>query len=124
MKAYSLDLRTRVHAAVAAGAPLVAVAERFEVGVATVRRWMRLHEATGSLTPRPRPGRRPQLGLEDAAALDALLAVAPDATLAEHCARWAETHAQRPSRSALCRALQRRDWRRKKSLSTPANKTR
>ncbi len=123
MEAYSLDLRRRVLAAVHAGAPLVAVAARFQVGVATVRRWVRLHEATGSLAPRPRIGRRPQLGLEDAEALDAQLAAAPDATLAEHCARWGQTHGHRPSRSAMCRALQRRDWRRKKSRSTLVNKT-
>lgn len=123
MKAYSLDLRSRVLAAVAAGTPLVAVAERFQVGVATVRRWVRLHAATGSLRPRPRRGRRPILGLEDPTALDALLAATPDATLAELCARWAETHERRPSRTAMCRALQRRDWRRKKRPSTPVSKT-
>jgi transposase len=123
MKAYSLDLRQRVLTAVTAGHPQVAVAERFQVGVATVRRWVRLQEATGSLAPRPRRGRRPHLGLDDAAALDAQLAAAPDATLAEHCARWGQTHGRRPSRSAMCRALQRRDWRRKKRRSTPASKT-
>ena len=124
MKAYSLDLRTRVLAAVDAGAPVVAVAERFEVGVATVRRWRRLRAATGSLAPRPRRGRPPRLGLDDDAALDALIAAAPDATLAEHCARWEQAHGRRPSPSALCRALQRRAWRRKKRPSTPASKTR
>jgi len=124
MKAYSLDLRTRVLAAVEAGTPLVGVAERFAVGVATVRRWVRLQETTGSLAPRPRPGRRSPLGLDDAAALDAQVEAAPDATLAEHCARWATSHGRRPSPSAMCRALQRRDWRRKKSPSTPVNKTR
>jgi transposase len=123
MKAYSLDLRSRALAAVEAGMPLVSVAERFQVGVATVRRWVRLHEATGSVHPRPRPGRRPELGLDDAAALDALLAAAPDATLSELCARWAETHGRRPSRTTMGRALKRRDWRRKKRRSTPANKT-
>src|SRR5918997_667192 len=122
MKAYSLDLRSRVLAAVEAGAPLVAGAARFQVGVATVRRWVRLHEATGSLIPRPRVGRRSWLGLDDTAALDAQLAAVPDATLVEHCARWEQTHGQRPSRSAMCRALQRRDWRRKKRPSTPPNK--
>ena len=124
MKAYSLDLRSRVLVAVEAGTPLVTVAERFQVGVATVRRWVRLHEATGSLRPRPRRGRRPLLGLDDAAALDALLAAAPDATLAELCARWAETHGRCPSRTTMGRALQRRDWRRKKRPSTPVNETR
>jgi transposase len=122
MKAYSLDLRSRVLAAVEVGAPLVSVAERFQVGEATVRRWVRLHEATGSLAPRPRRGRRPHLGFDDVAALDAQVAAAPDATLVEHCTRWAETHGRRPSRSAMGRALQRRDWRRKKRPSTPANK--
>jgi len=123
MTTYSLDLRSRVVAAVLAGTPIVTVADRFVVGDATVRRWVRLYETTGSLAPRPRVGRRPQLGLDDTAALDAQLAAAPDATLAEHCAQWAQSHGRRPSRSAMCRALQRRDWRRKKRASMPANKT-
>ena len=124
MKAYSLDLRQRVLTAVTVGQSLVSVAERFQVGVATVRRWRRLHEATGSLAPRPRVGRRPQLGLEDVEALDAQLAAAPDGTLAEHCSQWEQTHGRRPSRSAMCRALPRRDWRRKKKRSTQVSKTR
>lgn len=115
MKAYSLDLRERIVRAVAAGAPRAEVARRFAVGVATVGRYVRQQRATGRLAPRPRPGRPATIGPADFPALRAQVAAAPDATLAEHSARWARTHATAPSASAMGRTLRRLDLPLKKS---------
>ena len=46
-RAYSLDLRKRVVAAVASGQTCRAVAERFGVSVASVVKWSRRFRATG-----------------------------------------------------------------------------
>jgi transposase len=58
-RAYSLDLRERVVAAVAAGASCRAVAKRFSVSVASVVKWSQRARATGSLAAAKVGGRRP-----------------------------------------------------------------
>ncbi len=124
MKPYSLDLRTRVVQAVVAGQPRTAVAQRFQVGRATVHRWMAQHAATASLAPKPIPGRPRAIGAAEQAALREQVAVQPDATLAEHCAQWAQTHGVTVILATMCRALQQLGWSRKKRPSTPTSKTR
>lgn len=50
VKAYSLDLRTRVIKKVKFGKEShQQIADNFQVGVATLRRWVRLQKETGSL---------------------------------------------------------------------------
>ena len=56
--AYSLDLRSRVVAAVQAGRSCRAVAATFGVSVASVVKWSQRHRATGSAAARPMGGRR------------------------------------------------------------------
>ncbi len=116
MKACSIDLRERVVRAARAGQTLVSVAERFEVGVATVRRWVRLQEATDSLLPKRRTGRRPCISPAEHPSLLAQLETWPDATLAEHCERWAKMYGVRVNRSSMCRAIRALGWTRKKKV--------
>ena len=52
-RAYSLDLRKRVVAAVASGQTCRAVAERFGVSVASVVKWSQRFRATGSAAAKP-----------------------------------------------------------------------
>jgi transposase len=118
-----MDLRERVVRAVAAGRPLVEVARTFGVGRATVRRYVQLERATGSLAPRKSPGRPAAVGAAQAPALRAQLARAPDATLAEHCATWEREQGARPSLWAMHRALARLGVTRKKRSSTRASAT-
>ena len=59
VRAYSSDLRDRVVAAVMAGATVRAVAERFEVSVASVVKWSQRYRATGSAAAKPRGGKKP-----------------------------------------------------------------
>jgi len=58
-RAYSLDLRERVVAAVAAGASCRAVAATFKVSVASVVKWSQRFRATGSAAAHKVGGRRP-----------------------------------------------------------------
>jgi transposase len=57
---YSLDLRERVVAAVAAGASCRAVAATFEVSVASVVKWSQRFRATGSAAAKRMGGNRPR----------------------------------------------------------------
>jgi transposase len=50
-KAYGIDLRRRVVGFVERGGTLADAAERYEVGYATVVRWLRRHRESGSLDP-------------------------------------------------------------------------
>ena len=89
MKQYSADLRERLLGAIDAGLPQAEAARLFGIGVSTIKRWRRRRQETGVVTARPRPGRRRRVGAAESA-LVAQVRAAPDATLAEHCARWDE----------------------------------
>src|SRR5215211_1022141 len=103
MRPYSLDLRERIVRAVDAGATQAAVAEAFSVGRATVQRYV-AQRRRGSLAPRPIPGRAARIGPAQVPALRAQVEASPDATLAEHCARWAGAHGVRVSIATMQRA--------------------
>jgi transposase len=118
-----LDLRERIVRAAEAGAPVVVVARIFGVGRATVERYLRRARA-GALAPRSSPGRPARIGPAAWPALRAQLAAAPDATLAEHCDRWAAEQGARVSVATMQRAIARLGWTRKKSRSGRASRTR
>ena len=124
MRPYSLDLRERIVRAVDAGMAQTAVAATFGVGRATVQRYVTQRRRRGSLVPRPFPGRAARIGAAQAAALHAQLGAVPDATLAEHCERWAADHGVRVSVATMQRAVARLGWTRKKRRSTPPSRTR
>ena len=124
MRAYSLDLRERIVAAVVAGEAQSAVARRFGVAVATVGNYLRLRRATGSLAPRPRPGGQPEIGRARYPALLAQVRADPDATLAQHCGTWAEAEGQVVSVSTMGRTIARLGWTHKKKRSARSSGTR
>src|SRR2546430_16385869 len=117
MRAYSVDLRERVVGAVEQGVPQAVAARTFSVGRATVERWVRRRRERGSLAPSPVPGAAPLVGPADAAALRAQVAATPDATLAEHCARWSAATGVRLGVSAMHRTLAPPGVHREKSTS-------
>ena len=83
-KALSLDLRTRVLAAVAAGASHRGVAERFGVSAASVSRWRTLSRHQGDLRPGPLGGDRRSARIEAyAEAILDLVETTPDLTIQE-----------------------------------------
>jgi len=59
-RAYSLDLRQRVVAAVEAGQTCREAAATFGVGVSTVVRWRQQQRRTGSVAAKPMGGSRPR----------------------------------------------------------------
>jgi transposase len=121
MKAYSLDLRTRVIAAVAAGMPWQDIVAVFGISRATLNRYRQRLRATGSLAPGQSPGRPRAIPPALAPALEQQLAAIPDASLAQHCRQWAATQGATVSPSAMRRAIRRLTWTRKQRRSPPAN---
>lgn len=124
MRAYSTDLRERIVQAVADGQPQTVVARTFGVGVATVRRYLTQQRTTGSLLPKRHPGPALRIGPTYQLALQTQVEAAPDATLAEHCRAWEQTHGVQVSPPTMCRALRRLGWPLKKRPSSPRSKTR
>jgi transposase len=89
-RAYSLDLRERVVAAVMTGATVRAVAARFGVSVASVVKWSQRYRASGSAAAKPRGGRKPFVLVGQREWLLRRIAEAPDLTLRAVQAELAE----------------------------------
>jgi transposase len=89
-RAYSLDLRERVVAAVAAGESCRAVAATFRVSVASVVKWSQRFRATGSAAAHKVGGRRPYALAGQREWLLGRLAEKPDLTLRAIAAELAE----------------------------------
>jgi transposase len=83
MRAYSMDLRQRVWADCQAGMKTPAVAQKYSVSPAWVRRLKQRHKATGSLDPRPHSPGRPVILAPHEDRIRELVRDDPDATLAE-----------------------------------------
>jgi len=104
---YSIDLRARVVAEVAAGASRRRAAARFQVSPSSAIRWAELQEETGSVSPRLRGGRsRSPLEAHASWLLD-LNAREADLTLAEIERRIADDLGVRTSQSAIRRFFRR-----------------
>jgi transposase len=114
MKQYSADLRERLLGAIDGGLPVAEAARLFRVCPSTIVRWRR-QRATGTVAARSRPGRPPRIGSAHSAALRAQVAAAPDATLAQHCARWAAEQGVAVSVATMSRVIRRLEITVKKS---------
>lgn len=80
-RAYSLDLRERVVAAVAAGESCRRVAATYRVSVASVVKWSQRFRRTGSAAAKPMGGNQPRSLAGERDWLLARLAATPDLTL-------------------------------------------
>ena len=117
---YSPDLRVRaVNAYNANLGSLEAVAETFQIGSATLKRWLRLHREVGNLSPKPVGGGPTRhIDEEGDAWLKAQVAVHNDRTLQEWCDAYAAAHGVKVSVATMCRTLARLGLTRKKSPSS------
>jgi transposase len=117
---YSLDLRKRVVAQAKSGKlSKVEVAERFQVGEATLYRWLDEDRRTGDLTPKPHSGGHgPLLSAEEAELLRSIVERENDRTLEEYCLLLEEAGGPHLARSTMHDALGRLEITRKKKHST------
>ena len=107
MKQYPADFRDRLLRALDAGLARAEATRTFGVSERTMRRWQQQRRATGSVAPKRRLGRRRRIGTDAEARLRAQVAAQPDATLAEHCTRWATEQGIAVSTATMSRALRR-----------------
>src|SRR3954449_11011472 len=106
VRAYSMDLRDRVVAAVDAGLPQSQAAERFGVSLRSVERYLARRRVTGSLAATAqRHGPAPTVRRQLQAWLPARLDAAADATLAEHVAAFVAAGGRRVSLASMSRAI-------------------
>lgn len=124
MKAYSVDLRERIVAAVDAGLPRPEAARLFRVSVATIERYLKPRRERGHLTPGRSRGRTPGIGAAQYPALAAQVTAHPDDTLAQHAATWRAAQGAAVSAWAVQRALDRARITRKRSRRAPPRATR
>jgi transposase len=123
-KPISVEVRERVVAAHQERKGTYAkLSEVFNVGEASVSRWLRLHREAGSLAPKPLPGRAPKLDEAGRAALRELVASDSDATLAELSQRLRERTGVALTVSSIHKALEKMGITRKKKTSTRRSET-
>ena len=114
-RAYSVDLRERVMAAVASGCSIAEVAQTFSVSPDAIYDWKRRLAKTNSCAPAPPSRGRPPIlsPAQDLLLRDRIDAV-PDATIEEHRAWLASAHGIVIGHGTICRAIARIDRPRKK----------
>jgi transposase len=125
MRAYSMDLRERVLAAVDRGTPRKEIVRTLGVSEPTIRRYLRLRRETGSVAPKPPPKRPFSIGqnVEHRRALWKQLEEHYDATLEKHCRLWERKRGVKVSISTMSRAIRRLGWTLKKRVWVPPNET-
>jgi transposase len=116
---YSEDLRSRIVAAVDAGATRTAAAEQFAVSVSCAIKLVQHVRRTGSVAPASR-GRKPFALAEHEELVRELVAVRPDMTLDELTDEL-EERGIRVGRSSVNRFLKARGLTLKKSRCMPPN---
>src|SRR3954463_11030176 len=106
MRAYSMDLRERIVAAVDAGLPQAQAAERFGGSLRGGEGSLSRGRRSGSLAAtEQRHGREPKIRRQLQAWLPERLEAAADATLARHVAAFGAAGGQPVSLSAMSRAI-------------------
>jgi transposase len=123
---YSMDLRKRVVAAYLEGEGTYAtIAARYNVGEATVDRWVSRQRRSGDVSPHPMGGdRHSKFDTESEAQLAAMVAEDPDATREELVRRVRDELEIAVHPATVQRALVRLGLTRKKRRSTLRSATR
>jgi len=119
---YSVDLRERVVRAVDNGASRRATAAQFEVSISFVVKLMQRWQRCGTVQPDRIGGAKRAVLAAHAERVRALVAAAPDLTIAELRSRLADEGIA-TSRSGLGRFLIAAGMTRKKSRSMPPSRT-
>jgi transposase len=113
--AYSVDLRKRVVAGVLEqGLSIGEAATLFQIGSATVERYLKQWRERGDLKHRTSPGRPRLLDAAQEEQVKQQLAQANDLKLKVRCAQLQETSGALVSEATMCRTLKRLGISRKK----------
>jgi transposase len=115
MKAYSLDLREKIVAAVLDRRMSKAQAARtFGVGATSVKRYVKLAEEGKSLRPGKAPGKKSKLDGNGIALLEEDLRARPAATYEKRANLLYDLLGVRVSKATICRTVKRLGYTRKK----------
>jgi transposase len=116
MKPYAVDLREKVVSTYYSGNISVRkLAVSFGVGKAFVQKMLKQYKEEGHVNPGKQGTRKKAVLANSSARLITLVKQYPDATLAEYCEYWLDSHKQVVSESMMCRALQKLNSTRKKA---------
>ena len=114
MKAYSVDLRERIVAAVRRGMSKAQAARIFGVGATSVKRYVNLAQQGRSLEPGKAPGKESKLGESGMRLLEADLHERPTLTYESRARRLHRLLGVEVSKATICRAVRRLGYTRKK----------
>lgn len=118
-KAYSVDLRLRVLAAIDAGLSKMQAHKSFQISRSTIDDWLKLRTQTGSVqVPERRRGGR---GLGDQEGFTAFAKRHQHSTLEQMRQAWQQETQQSLSTMSFSRALRKRDYTRKKRVTSTEN---
>lgn len=114
MKAYSLDLRERIVAAVRRGMSKAQAARTFGVGATSVKRYVSLAQQGRSLEPGKAPGKESKLGESGMRLLEEDLHERPTVTYENRAQLLHRLVGIEVSKATVCRAIRRLGYTRKK----------
>ena len=114
MKAYSLDLREKIVAAVGHGVSKAQAARTFGVGATSVKRYVTLAEQGKPLCPGKAPGKKSKLDESEMKLLEEDLRSRPAVTYKKGADLLYELLGVRVSKATICRMVGRLGYNRKK----------
>ena len=114
MKAYSIDLREKIVAAVGRGMSKAQAARIFGVGATPVKRYVKLAEQGKPLSPGKAPGKKGKLDGRAMKLLEEDLHARPAVTYEKRADLLCELLGVRASKSTICRMVRRLGYTRKK----------
>ena len=110
MRAYSQEVRQQVLRAVDEGQSRAQIIDRFQVSRATIKRYLKQRRETGTVLPRPIPGRPPKKGVALQRGMQELLEAHPGASQQDYCQWWEAEHGMHVSRASMSRAIHALGW--------------
>ena len=123
MKAYSIDLRTKIVESVKEGISNSESARRFGVNRSTVHRYLKRLNQSGSLAPKRRLGQPPKLDERAMLLLEKDIKARPWATHSQRSELLYGVCAIRVSEATVCRSIKRLRHSRKKDQHEQAKVT-
>jgi transposase len=124
MKAYSVDLREKIVAAVRCGMSKAPQAARtFRVGATSVKRYVKLAEEGKPLNPGKAPGRKGKLGGSGMKLLEEDLRARPAITYEKRADLLCELLGIRVRKATICRMIKRLGYTWKKDRWVPQKET-